>query len=66
MNDIPRHTHNGTDSGQIEFTDIKIFPEATITPPSGGDPLLTDAIDTQARDKINDILDLLQAKGLMK
>jgi len=63
---VEAHTHNGTDSPRVEFTDLSILPENTISDPSGGDVLLTNAIDTQARATINSILDLLQAKGLMK
>jgi hypothetical protein len=58
---VDRHKHNGTDSEQIEYTDILILGETTIADPSGG--LTT---DSEARTAINAILDLLQAKGLMK
>jgi hypothetical protein len=60
------HTHNGTDSPRIEFTDLSILPENTISDPAGGGSSSGDAIDVHARSAINSILDLLQSKGLMK
>lgn len=61
MEKVIPHKHNGTDAERIEFTDIVIVPEDTIAEPSGGV-----TVDSQARDKIDDILALLRAKGLMK
>lgn len=55
------HKHNGTDAERIEYTDLAILGETTISDPAGGA-----TVDTQARTAINAILDLLQAKGLMK
>lgn len=55
------HKHNGVDSERIEFTDLSILPENTISSPTGGG-----TVDTQARTAINAILLLLQSKGLMK
>jgi len=61
MEKVTPHKHNGTDAERIEFTDLSILPEATIAQPSGGV-----TVDSQARSTINEILDLLRAKGLMK
>lgn len=61
MEKVTPHKHNGTDMDRIEFTDISILAEANIPDPAGGA-----TVDTEARAAINAILDLLQAKGLMK
>jgi hypothetical protein len=61
MEKVTPHKHNGTDADRIEFSDLAILAEATISQPSGGA-----TVDTQARAAINSILALLRAKGLMK
>lgn len=66
-NQFKQHRHNGADSSRIRFTDLEgsltdlITPSATISDPSGG---VTQ--DAEARAAIEDILDLLQAQGLMQ
>ena len=61
MESIKTHEHNGTDSTKIKFENLEIFGEDTIADPSGGA-----TVDSQSRTAIIAILDLLQAKGLMK
>ncbi len=53
----------GTTAGTIEIASIRAeraYPATTITDPTGGT-----TVDAEARSKINSILDLLQAQGLM-
>ena len=58
---VERHTHNGTDSPRIEFTDLDILGSALIQDPSGGS-----TIDVEVRTAVSAILALLKEKGLMK
>ncbi len=72
VNNIPRHTHNGTDSNKIKFGDLENVGEAlltiensaplgSITAPSGG---LT--VDSEARTAINALISRMETLGLIE
>lgn len=61
MENVTPHKHNGVDAERIEYTDLAILGETTVADPTGGV-----TIDAKARTAISAILDILQAKGLMK
>lgn len=54
------HRHNGTDSPRIRPRDLEGVPRASITAPSGGS-----TVDSQARTAINSIISTLEALGLI-
>lgn len=58
---VETHKHNGTDSPQIEFTDISITPEPAITAPTGGS-----TIDTEARTAIISLIAQMKKNGFIK
>lgn len=57
---IMNHRHSGTDSMQVNYTELKITPEAHINNPTGG---IT--IDSEARTAINSLIVALQNKKLI-
>lgn len=73
VNNLARHTHNGTDTPKINFDDLTNTPSiiadlananpplAEVTAPSGGV-----TVDSQARSAINTIIDRLETLGFIE
>lgn len=67
---VERHKHNGTDSEQIEYTDLSILPETAIAdvPGTAGAAYTAaeQAIINSQTEKINAILAALRNKRIIK
>ena len=54
------HIHNGTDSKKLNFENFEIVANASITAPTGGG-----TVDSQARTAINSIITELENRGFI-
>ena len=58
--DYDNHRHTGNDNLKIKYTDIQPVKQATITAPTGGG-----TVDTQARTTIGTLITTLQSLNLI-